>query len=177
MNRILLYFSFICTIGLACCTRTPDEKLFVVEDNGLFGYVSESGDTVIPCMYPFVYTDTINHIGFVAEGNGKIVCLDKKGKLAREARQSGRHSGCLSVYFCAACGGGRHCHSADDCAIGFADTMGKVIIPPSYKFAFPFKDGKAKVTYEGQSVSNGEYTVWESSSWTFIDNPLRNEGE
>lgn len=65
----------------------------------------------------------------------------------------------------------------EDGAIGFADTMGKVIIPPSYKFAFPFKDGKAKVTYEGQSVSNGEYTVWESSSWTFIDNPLRNEGE
>lgn len=78
MNRILLYFSFICTVGLACCTRTPDEKLFVVEDNGLFGYVSESGDTVIPCMYPFAYTDTIKRIGFVAEGNGKIACLDKK---------------------------------------------------------------------------------------------------
>ncbi len=63
----------------------------------------------------------------------------------------------------------------EDGAIGFADTLGIVIIPPSYKFAFPFKDGKAKVTYEGQSVSNGEYTDWESSSWIFIDNPLRKE--
>lgn len=169
MNRILLYFSFICTVGLACCTRTPDEKLFVVEDNGLFGYVSESGDTVIPCMYPFAYTDTINHIGFVAEGNGKIVCLDKKGnKLFNVFKYDNGpdypQEGLFRII-------------DEDGAIGFADTLGTVIIPPSYKFAFPFKDGKAKVTYEGQSVSNGEYTVWESSSWTFINNPLRKEGE
>jgi len=115
-------------------------------------------------MYPFAYTDTINHIGFVAEGNGKIVCLDKKGnKLFNVFKYDNGpdypQEGLFRII-------------DEDGAIGFADTLGTVIIPPSYKFAFPFKDGKAKVTYEGQSVSNGEYAVWESSSWTFIDNPL-----
>ena len=58
-------------------------------------------------------------------------------------------------------------------AIWFADTLEIVIIPPSYKFAFLFKDGKAKVTYEGQSASNSKHFVWESTFWIFIDSPLK----
>jgi hypothetical protein len=164
MSRILLYFSFICTVGLVSCARTHDERLFVVEKDDLFGYISENGDTIIPCIYPLAYTDTINRIGFVADGNGKIVCLDRKGnKLFDVFKYDNGPDYPQEGLFRIIDGEGN---------VGFADTLGKVIIPPTYKFAFPFKDGKAKVTHGGRSVRSGEHTVWESSSWILIDNPL-----
>ena len=36
--------------------------------------------------------------------------------------------------------------------VGFADTLGNIIITPKYKFAYPFSDGKAKVTDTGKLV-------------------------
>ena len=57
--------------------------------------------------------------------------------------------------------------------IGYATVSGKVIISPQYTFGYPFKNGKAKVTYSGisKNVSNsdGEYHYWESNEWFFID--------
>lgn len=34
--------------------------------------------------------------------------------------------------------------------MGFADTLGNVIIKPQFAFVCPFKDGKAEVTYTGE---------------------------
>ena len=53
--------------------------------------------------------------------------------------------------------------------IGFADQKGKVIITPQYAFAFPFENGMSKATYEGESVSEGEYHRWVSPDWFYID--------
>lgn len=170
MKRILLlYFSFISAIGFTCCTKTSHEKLFKAEKDGLFGYVSEKGDTIIPCIYPFAYTDTISHIGFVAEKNGEIACFGKTGnKLFYVFKYDNgpdySQEGLFRI-------------TNKDGFIGFADTLGNVIIPPTYRFAFPFKHGKAKVTNEGQLVTKGEYSVWESSSWIFIDNPLTKDNK
>lgn len=58
--------------------------------------------------------------------------------------------------------------------IGFADTMGNLIIPPKYRFAYPFKSGEAKVTDKGtllvdsQDIDRHEY--WQSGKykWYFI---------
>lgn len=54
----------------------------------------------------------------------------------------------------------------EDGLIGFADTLGKVIIPPTYIFAFPFENGKAKVTNEGRLVNKGAYSVKNSYGGT-----------
>ena len=53
--------------------------------------------------------------------------------------------------------------------IGYADDKGKVVITPRFAFAFPFEDGVAKVTDEGNSVSEGEHYRWVSPDWYFID--------
>lgn len=56
-----------------------------------------------------------------------------------------------------------------DGKIGFADSLGNVAIEPRFAFAFPFEDGYAKVTNEGKSEPVGEYRVWVSDSWYYID--------
>ncbi len=57
--------------------------------------------------------------------------------------------------------------------MGYATPDGKVIIPPQYKFAYPFKNGKAKVTYSGNLSkvphSGNEYHYWNSHHWFYID--------
>ena len=57
--------------------------------------------------------------------------------------------------------------------MGYATPQGKVMIQPQFAFGFPFKNGRAKVTTEGElkevSDSQGEYHYWESSSWFYID--------
>lgn len=57
--------------------------------------------------------------------------------------------------------------------IGFEDESGKVIIKPRFAFAFPFKNGIAKVTESGSKVevtdSGGEYHYWDSDNWYNID--------
>lgn len=56
-----------------------------------------------------------------------------------------------------------------DGKIGFADSLGNVVIEPRFAFAFPFEGGYAKVTDEGKSEPVGEYRTWVSDSWYYID--------
>lgn len=59
-----------------------------------------------------------------------------------------------------------------DGKIGFRDSIGKIVIPPRYAFAFPFKEGYAKVTDTGHREAvdqHGEYHQWISDSWYYID--------
>lgn len=59
-----------------------------------------------------------------------------------------------------------------DGRIGFRDSVGKIVIAPQYAFAFPFKDGYAKVTDSGHQEAvdkRGEYHRWVSDSWYYID--------
>lgn len=57
--------------------------------------------------------------------------------------------------------------------IGFATPDGKVVIEPRFAFAHPFHGGMAKVTYEGHQAevhrSHGEYHIWQSKHWFYID--------
>lgn len=57
--------------------------------------------------------------------------------------------------------------------IGFADARGRVVIPPQFAFAFPFKNGQARVTMQGKrrevQGGNGEIHVWDSKQWFCID--------
>ena len=57
--------------------------------------------------------------------------------------------------------------------IGFADSLGNIVIKPQFKFAFPFENGKAKVTLSGESKvvpgSKDEKHHWDSLDWYYID--------
>ena len=57
--------------------------------------------------------------------------------------------------------------------IGYAETNGNIVISPRFAFAYPFKNGQAKVTFEGKlnmvPESNGELHYWQSERWYCID--------
>lgn len=56
--------------------------------------------------------------------------------------------------------------------VGFRDSMGDISITPRFAFAFPFKNGYARVTYSGKMESaapGSEHTRWTSDSWRYID--------
>jgi hypothetical protein len=54
--------------------------------------------------------------------------------------------------------------------IGYADaTTFAIVIPPQYDCAFPFENGKAKVSTNCKTVKDGEHSVWESDAWQYVD--------
>ena len=49
----------------------------------------------------------------------------------------------------------------------------RIVNDDNGKIGYPFKNGRAKVTYEGESRpvgnSGGEYHYWDSDQWFYID--------
>lgn len=131
-------------------------------------YLNERGDTLIAFgKYRFCRTDTIKRIGFAYENreNGPIVCLDSEGN--KLFNVFGLDNGADEVQE------GLFRITDENGLVGFADTLGRVIIPPQFKFAFPFKDGKARVCFTGECKevpgSRGEKHDWESDRWLYVD--------
>lgn len=126
-------------------------------------YLNMRKDTVIPFgKYRYCNSDTIRHIGFVLDK--EIVCIDNKGNelfdvVCFDNGADPVKEGTFRIKDKAG-------------KMGFADTLGHVIIQPQFAFAFPFKNGKAKVTYSGgQSFVDEwrEHWTWESNYWFYID--------
>lgn len=54
--------------------------------------------------------------------------------------------------------------------IGYADaSTNAIVIEPQYDCAYPFENGKAKVSTNCKTVQDGDYSVWESDAWQYID--------
>jgi len=54
--------------------------------------------------------------------------------------------------------------------IGYADAKTyALVIEPQFDCAFPFEGGKAKVSNQCKTVKDGEYSVWESDAWQYVD--------
>ena len=130
-------------------------------------YLNERGDTVIPFgKYHYGGSDTIRHIGFVVEPHtpGWTTINNKGEKLfytfSFDNGPDYVEEGLFRII-------------NDEMLMGFADTLGNVVIQPQFAFVFPFKDGKAEVTYtftlpsvvkssflstEGTCVMDGSHT-------------------
>ena len=132
-------------------------------------YLNERGDTFVPYgKYRYCQTDTIKKIGFVYENKPKdarIICINDAGKelfyvFKYDNGPDYTQEGLFRIM-------------DEDGLIGFADSLGNVIIEPQFKFAYPFKGGKTKVTLEGEQKevpkSEGEKHYWESGTWFYID--------
>lgn len=129
-------------------------------------YLNEQGDTIVPYgKYKFCETDTIRDIGFVYENkqDARIVCINNQGQEL------------FSVFKCD--NGPDYIREGlfritdENELIGFADSLGNVVIEPQFKFAFPFKNGKAKVTFTGEekAIFDGEHREWVSDKWQYIN--------
>lgn len=126
-------------------------------------YLNMRKDTVIPFgKYRYFNSDVIRHIGFVLDK--EIVCIDNRGNeffdvFSFDNGVDPVNEGLFRI-------------KDKTGKIGFADTLGNVIIKPQFAFAFPFKDGKAKVTYLGEKsfMDEGkEHWEWKSDDWFYIN--------
>ena len=163
LNKLFYVSLFGFALLLASC-GTTDNRLFAVKRNELYGFVNAKGDTVINCKYISCYTDTIERIGFVGNEKGQIECFNNKGEFLfyvynldyglDEIREG---------YFRII---------DEDGLIGYADSLGNVVIKPQYKYASSFEGGKAEVTDRLKKVTVGSekdgYCTWESHDWFFI---------
>jgi len=125
------------------------------------GYMNLKGDTVIPLgKYFYCFTDTFCRMAIVQKQDGKLLGIDRNEKEL------------FQVFWC---DNGPDPFSdglfriVDKGKIGYANMVGQILIEPQYDCAFPFKDGKAKVTYHGIRKPDGEYTRCESEEWFYID--------
>lgn len=139
-----------------------------LETNVPVCYLNEQGDTIVPYgKYKFCQTDTIRNIGFVYENkqDARIVCIDHQGKELFYVFKYDNGPDCVRE--------GLFRIMNENGLIGFADTLGNIVIKPQFKFAFPFENGKAKVTFSGENRevpdSNGEKHYWDSSDWYYVN--------
>lgn len=136
-------------------------------------YLNERGDTIVPYgKYRYCQTDTIKKIGFVYENKPKdarIICINDAGKELFYVFKYDNGPDYIQE--------GLFRIMNEDGLVGFADSLGNVIIEPQFKFAYPFKGGKTKATLKGErkvvSESDGEKHYWESETWFYIDKKNR----
>lgn len=157
------FLSILFLMLLRCSTNTS--PLYKIEEQGLFGYADSKGHIVINPIYPFAFTDTLRTIAFVVE-KGEIIAINHKGvSLFRVFNYDNGPDYVREGLF-------RIVDEND--LVGYADTLGNIVIVPQYKFGHSFQDGKAQVTNHGQRVLDGEYWRWSSKSWFYIQHPQLN---
>lgn len=136
-------------------------------------YLNERGDTIVPYgKYRYCQTDTIKKIGFVYENKPKdarIICINDAGKELFNVFKYDNGPDYIQE--------GLFRIMNEDGLVGFADSLGNIIIEPQFKFAYPFKGGKTKATLKGERKvvpkSDGEKHYWESETWFYIDKKNR----
>ena len=165
---------YIVLIGLiifiqACSTSQNGKKqaekdsfwLRVETDEGLQGYISPAGDTVIEFgKYNHCFTDTFRTYAIVASEKKGLIGINRAEKQLFE----------VFVYD----NGPDYVEDGlfrikEGEKIGYANTSGEIVIPPQFICAFPFQNGKAKVALNCTTKQDGEHRFWESDNWFFID--------
>lgn len=173
MKRYRIYLGIL-FLATACGQKTesdsvdtpsntpPEPKLTAFYDEAEnAGYINETGDTVVPVgKYDFILTDTITTIGFAYTPDGKIMCLDNRGNELFETYNFDNGPDYPEEGLFRIVNGDK---------IGYADESGYVVIEPQYSCAYPFENGKAKVSFNCTETTEFEMKKWESTDWFYID--------
>lgn len=131
-------------------------------------FLNERGDTIVPYgKYKFCQINRVKNLVFAYENkqDARIVCLDSQGKELYYVFQYDNGPDKIRE--------GLFRIMDKNGLIGFADSLGNVVLKPQFKFAFPFENGKAKITFSGKSKSSpdskDEKHYWDSPDWYYID--------
>jgi hypothetical protein len=165
LRNILLFFMI---TGFASCTSNADNKylfkIFIGDNDQIgatSGYLNAKGDTIIPLgKYYYCFTDTLKTIAIVLKKNGEFIAINYKDKYLFTVFPFDNGPDPPSEGLFRILKNGK---------IGYANLDGKITIKPQFICAFPFNNGRAKVSFKCQSVKTGEYNRWESESWFYID--------
>jgi hypothetical protein len=153
---------------LVSCTHTAsynkDKLWYVYTDSitGYRGYEDSNHKIMIPAnKYALCYTDTFNNYAVVAVLNKGLLAIDKKEHVLYQVYNFDNgpdyaQDGLFRI--------------VSNNKIGYANAItGKVIIKPMYEGAFPFINGKARVSYKCQNVNEGEHSYWKNGTWLYIN--------
>jgi hypothetical protein len=125
------------------------------------GYINLLGDTIVPIgKYFYCFTDTLKNFAIVQKQNGQLVGIDKNDTELFEIYWFDNGPDDISEGLFRIIKNGK---------IGYADTIGKIVIEPQFDCAFPFEKGKARVSKDCKSVKDGEHFMWMSDNWIYID--------
>ncbi len=159
-----LLLTCLIAIGLdSCRPKTLPARLILKRDSvtSLYAYYDDNGHKILGDYYA-AYTDTITEYGIVADPD--FVLIDKTGKHIFKifTFDNGPDYTSEGIY-----------RIVDDGKIGYVDSLtSKVIIRPKFDCAYPFENGKAKVSLKGKKVKafpEDEHWTWESDEWFYVD--------
>jgi len=141
---------------------TTDEPYFRFETtDGRCGYKSAAGDTLIkPGKYDMCFTDTFTYAAIVMKPDEGFFGVDKSGAVLYQVFVYDNGPDYLAEGLFRIKKNGK---------IGYANHEGRVVIEPQFACAYPFENGKAKVSLDCKTLHDGEHTGWESSAWFYID--------
>lgn len=128
-----------------------------------FCFINQKGDTVIPIgLYSGSYSDTIIRYGIVVEMSGdksRLVGINSKAQRLYEVQRIDNGPDYIQDGMFRIMQNGK---------TGYADSTGRIAIPPKYDCALPFSNGFARVSLNGYLVLD-EYTIPVSDNWFYID--------
>ena len=124
----------------------------------LAGYLNLEGDTIIPAgKYVHCFTDTINTFGMVMEkGTGKIIGIDQNATALFEVFKYDNGPDYVQNGLFRIIKNGK---------IGYANLDGEIIIEARFDCAYPFEENVAKVSGDCTTITEGDYSMWESDNW------------
>ncbi|WP_163323059.1 WG repeat-containing protein [Draconibacterium mangrovi] len=129
-------------------------------------YIDRQGEVKIPYgRYYYCYTDTFKNIAFVSGETGIIGINRKEEKLFNVYIFDNGPDYIVDGTF----------RIIEQNKMGFADTLGNIIIPTIYDFTYPFEKGLALVNIGGHSESIDpsdplcEYHTWAGGKWGIIN--------
>jgi hypothetical protein len=117
-----------------------------------FAYLNSAGDTVIPLgKYSFCFTEIFDKYAIVSAPGKGFIGIDRKENIIFKVYVFDNgpdypEDGLFRI--------------TDNGKIGYADTLGNIIVKPRYDCAYPFENGVAEVGYGCQSKSDGEHRWW-----------------
>ena len=168
MKTTLLLFFFVLNFMSAVNAQTKKDNDYLLEifdsTTNAYGFINLKGDTVIPFnKYDMIFTDTFRSCAIVLKSSFGFMGIDRNENFLFNIFpfDNGPDYPSEDLF-----------RIIDKGKIGYANLNGEIIIAPQFDCAYPFKNGKAKVSNNCISVSDdkwGEYHSWESNDWYFID--------
>jgi len=127
-------------------------------DTGLFAYYDKNGNKVLGDFY-VAYTKILNDYAIVS--NPRPVLIDRKGNVIYNIFifDNGPDYSEEGLY-----------RIIENGKIGYVDSLSsQIVIQPQFEAAYPFENGKAKVSFHAKLIKDGEYSFWKSDEWFYID--------
>ncbi len=141
--------------------RIHDAKTEYFELGVPAGYINSDGDTIIALgKYYHCYTDTLKSFAIVMTHSHRCIAINANEE---------------EIFELLWCDNGPDIPQEGlfriikNGLIGYANLSGRIVISPQFGCAFPFQEGKAKVSYSCKTIPDIEHKKWVSDNWFYID--------